>query len=164
MVSVKQGEVNIEELKLLYKTNDTARAFLDYAARRERNAKITPVERIQAYLAADGHEASRPQIVHLLKELARIGCGKFFVGRRDCKSRLEWTVGMASVGRAASGQSQNIEKAPDEQDLFDETVRRLRHTYHLRPEVSVEFDLPADLTESEANRLADYLKTLPFKR
>jgi hypothetical protein len=167
MVSAKQGEVDIEKLKSLYSSNDAARAFLDYAAQRERSAAETSVDRIQANLAAEGHAFPRQEVMELLKALAKAGCGDFKVGRRGLKSRLVWKAGLASVGRAASGQTQSIEviaKGQQERDSLGETVTRLTHSYHLRPNVVVEFNLPTDLTESEANRLADYLKTLPFRR
>jgi hypothetical protein len=163
MVSEKQGDVDIENLRLLYRDDKTAQAFLNQAARRERNARKTTVERTLANLAQDGYDASRPEIVQMFRTLAKLGCGEFVVGRHNHPSRFRWNVSLVSVGRAASGESQEIEKITDEQDFSDETVKSLTHSYRLRPSLVVEFELPGDLTESEANRLADYIKTLPFK-
>src|SRR5690349_6249108 len=41
-------------------------------------------------------------------------------------------------------------------------LRSIRHSFHLRPGVSVSFALPEDLTPGEADRLASFLKSLPF--
>jgi hypothetical protein len=38
----------------------------------------------------------------------------------------------------------------------------IRHTFMLRPGMSVQFALPIDLTTDEANRLANCIKILPF--
>ena len=43
------------------------------------------------------------------------------------------------------------------------TLRSVHHTYHLRPGVLVSFDLPEDLTRSEADRLAGFIRSLPFQ-
>jgi len=41
--------------------------------------------------------------------------------------------------------------------------RSIRHSFHLRSNVSVFFDLPEDLTRSEADRLAGFIRSLPFQ-
>jgi transcriptional regulator with XRE-family HTH domain len=41
-------------------------------------------------------------------------------------------------------------------------LRSIRHSFHLRPGVSVSFALPEDLTPGEADRLARFIKSLPF--
>ena len=38
----------------------------------------------------------------------------------------------------------------------------IKHTFRLREDLSVKFRLPRDLTMTEAVRLAEYIKTLPF--
>ena len=40
--------------------------------------------------------------------------------------------------------------------------RAIKHTFRLREDLSVKFRLPRDLTMTEAVRLAEYIKTLPF--
>ena len=39
----------------------------------------------------------------------------------------------------------------------------LSHSYHLRPGLEVELQLPTDLTKDEAKRLASFLESLPFE-
>ena len=35
------------------------------------------------------------------------------------------------------------------------------HSFHLRPDVTLEIDLPADLTPREAQRIARFVEALP---
>jgi transcriptional regulator with XRE-family HTH domain len=42
-------------------------------------------------------------------------------------------------------------------------TRSIRHTFHLRLGMPVTFDLPGDLTKAEAERLARFIRSLPFQ-
>jgi hypothetical protein len=53
----------------------------------------------------------------------------------------------------------------DEDDILHESAQgrpMLKHIYRLRGDYVVKLRLPMDLTSTEANRLADFIKTLPF--
>src|SRR5690349_10711461 len=39
----------------------------------------------------------------------------------------------------------------------------IRHSFHLRLGMAVTFDLPGDLTKAEAERLARFIRSLPFQ-
>jgi hypothetical protein len=80
---------------------------------------------------------------------------------------------MVAVGRYAAGQPTVIEEVdpgtPTEEEAGDvadapssDGAHELTHTFRLRPDLPVSFVLPIDLTTSEAARLADFIKTLPF--
>lgn len=157
-------EINIQNLMDLYKANDTARRVLDYFAQRERGRKETTVDALVGALARNGDEApSRQQIIDVFKALQELGCGDFRAGRRGWKSRFEWTVDLMSVGRAASGEDSTIESVSEQDE--DDSFELLKHRFQLRPGCEpVVFELPADLTENEASRLAGFVKTLPFEQ
>ena len=157
VVNAQKGNIDVKGLASLYQNNTAARAFFEYAACRQRNTRTTPIERIQKVL---GQEVSRSELIGLFKELGKMGCGHFVAGRKGHPTRFEWQVGLVSVGRAACGESEEIEETIDDDY---ETIDLLTHTFHLRPDVPVEFDLPRNLTENEASRLADYIRTLPFR-
>lgn len=42
-----------------------------------------------------------------------------------------------------------------------ENVESLRHSFHLRPGLQIQFELPADLTPREAERLSQFIQSLP---
>jgi hypothetical protein len=70
---------------------------------------------------------------------------------------------MVSVGQAAAGETEQVEEMTEEELREEEGEPLLRHTYRLRPDVVVDFDLPRSLTPAEAERLAQYIRTLPFE-
>ena len=41
-------------------------------------------------------------------------------------------------------------------------ARMTRHSFQLRPDASIALELPSDLTQLEARRLAEFIRTLPF--
>jgi len=105
---------NIDALRQLYRESPVARAFLDYAARRERDQSETKVDRILVLLRAQGHEFARREIINLFRQLQDQGCGQFVEGRRGWPSRFVWSAGLTSVGKAASGESQPIARISTE--------------------------------------------------
>lgn len=153
-----------ERLRELADTDNCARAFLELAARRERNQTITNVDRALTNLENAGHQFSRSQLLVVFKALNDLGCGEFKVGRRGWPSRFEWSSGIISVGRAAIGEQENVEQiegTPEEE--VDTETDWLTHTFHLRPNVEVEFELPMDLSPNEADRLTQFIDSLPFE-
>lgn len=98
-----------KKLRQLYKNDSSARAVLDHFASRERNLSETTVERIQTNVAAGGHEISRGQVIDFYRELEELGCGVFKNGRRGWPSRFVWSVEMVSVGRAAAGDTDEVD-------------------------------------------------------
>ncbi len=59
---------------------------------------------------------------------------------------------------------------PSEEDNGDEEDERfdpagtIMHKFQLRPHWQVDLALPLDLTEREAARLSEFIKTLPFDK
>jgi hypothetical protein len=170
------ARVDTQLLRKLYSTDETAKAMFDHLARRERNWKEVVVDRIMLNIGNEGFQASRSDVVRVLKALEKAGCGKFVVGRAGHPSRFRWDVEMVAVGRHAAGQPAVIEQVdpatPSEEEVIQtETVpegpssngvRELAHAFRLRPDLPISFKLPVDLTATEAARLADFIKTLPF--
>ena len=154
--------VNVDALRGLYKSNVIARAFLDHAARRERDRAEITVERAQTILRDEGVEASRGDVVSLYQQLEELGCGKFIVGRWTKHSRFAWSVSVVSVGKAAAGEQPSVAEVP-ETSVDSEEMESLSHSYHLRPETTVTIELPVDLSAHEAERLAAFIKTLPME-
>ena len=156
------GNLNIDQLRELYSSNPTARAFLDTAAQRERNQSETKVERVLKVLNSDGYDISRGQVIDVFKSLQDIGCGQFVPGRHGWPSRFVWSAEMISVGRAAAGESRDVaELATDESESKYDW---LTHSFYLRSDAEVSLELPNDLTPDEAERLAMFVRALPFDR
>lgn len=164
----KPDHVDDKSLKRLYNEDSCARAILDYLASRKYNSYATTVDRIETVLSRDGTNYSRRDVVGALKELEKLNCGRFVIGRRGQTSRFEWTVQMVEVGRVAKGEKSTVEMLrieeakPEEAEEAELRRNMIRHTFNLRQDCTVAFDLPSDFSEKEALRLGDFVKTLPF--
>ena len=167
MPPVEEKQVDAKILKRLYGASPAATAILDDFAGRTYNSTSTKVERLEIRLRRAGHELPRRELVGVLKQLADAGCGSFITGRRGQSSRLEWAVQMISVAKAAKGEKSAVERlSPAEQGIPEEEddvpAGLVRHSYRLRQDLTLNLELPADLTAKEAIRLGEFIRTLPF--
>lgn len=154
-------------LRDLYKANDAAKRLLDRFAERKNDANFTTAAR-----AADLAGASHGEIIALFREFDRVGAGEFKVGRRGAASRMVWHYSVRSLGAAAQGTAEPEAIDPTEIDEGREIEADLVeaeyelgwiiHTFQLRPAQRVTIRLPADLTAREAERLAGFIRQVPF--
>lgn len=155
---------SLKALRKLYSESPTAKALLDHLAKRERNWSVSPVDRLLALISGDDGAVSRAEVIEVLKTFDELGLGTFVVGRRGKASRFEWKVSMVSVGQYAAQRRDDIEPVAEDATGDEGDVQMLRHSYQLRLELSVSMDLPADLTPTEADRLAKFILTLPLQQ
>jgi hypothetical protein len=154
--------LRLEKLQALYNSDSVSQWFLEHVASRQRNQSETSVERALQILKSDGHDVSRQQIISVFKSLADCNCGQFVNGRREWPSRFVWATAMISVGRAATGEQEDVEQFPEDTTDPKNENQWLLHSFHLRPDLTLEMDLPADLTPKEAQRIARFVEALPF--
>ena len=112
------------------------------------------VEDIEARAAGAGYAVDRLALVHFLKDLGKLDYGRFVTGRRGHKSRFEWAI--AVIQRA---EEPAVEAATEGEEASDGAIC---HSFMLRRDVRVDVELPADMTLSEAKRLATFITSLPF--
>jgi len=155
-------ELDIKTLKDLYDSDSVARQFLEHLASRKRNQSETSVERALQILKKDGHDVVRQQIVTVFRALENCGCGQFVSGRRGWPSRFVWSTAMIGVGRAAAGEQPDVEAFLEGTTETEGRRDWLTHSFHLRPDVTLEIELPADLTVHESERIARFVQALPF--
>jgi hypothetical protein len=167
-------KIDIEAIKNLYVKNPVAKAAFDYFAGCPRNRPETTVNQLLAVLVARGHQASYVGVRDFLRELHRLNCGVYVIGRKGRHSRLRWHIGRMSLGQAAAGQLSQVEQLTDEEaaganDEVEEGPSSMLHpddmklSYPLRRERQIELVLPKDITPTEAQRLSDFIKTLQFE-
>jgi DNA-binding MarR family transcriptional regulator len=154
--------ISADGVRNLMDRNDVSKAFLERLANRTRSSRFTTVEHVIRFT-----RGTRKDVVELFKSLEELGLGAFIPGRRGGQSRFEWHVRLTDVGQAAIGEVEEIEQATEheleEEDEEDEEEEGMvSHEYTLRPGAKVEFSLPSNLTQKEADRLAMFIKTLPF--
>lgn len=101
---------------------------------------------------------SKRELISLMRDLEELGLGKLIVGRRQKKTRFQWAVSTVEIARVASDEAE----ASDATQL-ESGGQTINHQFQLRPNLRIEFALPADLSKSEAERLAEFMRTLPFE-
>ncbi len=104
-----------DALKELFEEDPGARRFFQWAAERQNDAAQTSIARLEQKAGVDRRKA-----IELARQFEDLGCGKFVMGRRGAPSRIEWSVSLKSIGRAAIGQSATLETVDPE--LVDETA------------------------------------------
>jgi len=152
-------------LRALVGENEAARRLFKRFAGRKNDAREMNVERA-AWLASSDYQT----MLGVFKELDRLGAGVFVVGRHGYASRIQWNYSIRSLGEIAMGESNLPEDVPADavaedlaEDGDEETGNAsIKHEFQLRQGFKVQFALPADLTEKEAERLGQFVKTLPF--
>ncbi len=156
--------MNVEELKAAYLANDAVRAICDEMGARQRNQTETKLHRMLSLLGNDGASIRKPALIAGFRELQRVECGKYIEGRRGWPSRFVWTVESINACRVAQGeQIEAAEFSPVDDDVDDQEQNdTLDHYFNLRADFQVEIVLPIDMSQSEANRLAAFIQSLPL--
>jgi len=149
----------VNGLTALCASNGAAHRLFESFAARKNDATETTVDRA-AYLAG----ADYTSMVKVFKDLATLGVGRFIPGRHSYPSRMEWSFSIRSLGKVATGSGSALQDvAPGATaDIPEADPNRLKHEFRLRDGFKVILELPADITEKEADRLALWVKSLPF--
>lgn len=93
----------VHALQDLCSRNEGARTFFEWAASRQKDGYVTSIDVFERKSLMD-----RASCIELAKELSRIGCGQYIVGRRGSKTRVRWDYGLRSIARAAVGQENKL--------------------------------------------------------
>lgn len=149
------------ELRRLYAARPAVKAVLDHFASRQRDRSETTIDRVHELLLAEGKSLTRTEVVHVFRELHGIGAGIFVIGRKGHPSRFRWSVSATQLARFAAGEDTpvNLAVKPDSPRERSDVIA---HRFVLRPAFTVSFQLPSDLSSTEATRLSDFIRTLPF--
>ncbi|PTX98170.1 hypothetical protein DB345_04855 [Spartobacteria bacterium LR76] len=157
----------INRLKSLYGESPVNNLFFNIIARRKNKASITKVDRILGLMLNEDENVNRGEIVRLMQELDALGFGRFVPGRHSKPSRMEWSVDVRELAKAAMGESETVSEVQpgelDDDHEEDTDCDVLEHKFYLRSDCLVSIKLPVDLTAAEADRLAGFLKSLPIE-
>ena len=82
-------------------------------------------------------------------------------------TRFLWTSPLVEVAAAGSPEAQETEdngRGEQESSASESApdTKLITHTYVLRKDLTVRFDLPIDLSAAEARRLSGFIGTLPI--
>lgn len=163
-MNMKIDPTTISTLKQIYRKNEWARPFFEWAANRQKDANVTTIERLVT-LTGIGYR----ELITLARMLEDVGIVRFIPGRKGFKSRIEWNFSVKNIGAASMGKADElVEVGSDvEDDSISENIRAdtdtIQHTYSLRPDRTITITLPKDFTSKEAERFASFIQTLPFE-
>lgn len=160
------GLLNPEAIRTVYAKSANAKALLDHFAERQKNASETAVDTVLSTLNRGGLEATRNEIVSILRDLEEAGAGQFIVGRKGHPSRFVWQGSSTEIGNIArnSAPTRTGQQEPLAKPSVEEVSAFVKHPFLLRPGTSIYLELPGDLTVVEARRVADFVLSLPFER
>jgi hypothetical protein len=112
---------------------------------------------------------ARKEAIEGLRRLAKLRFGRFVVGRRGSKTRLELSREGRDVLRKhfeiEDPVPQSTHEGPASVNASSDANNgeaTIAHQFVLRPDVLVRLSLPADLSANEAARLARFVESLPF--
>ena len=121
------------------------------------------------------------EVLEVVKQLDALGLGTYLQGRKGHKTRIEWVDGacLAEIGRAAIPEADELIAELDLRhgatSLEDGTHLRheslgamsmgpvIEHSYQLRPGIYLDFAVPQDLLQLEAQRLAAFVGSLSME-
>jgi hypothetical protein len=154
--------VNISLFKTVYAENQAVKAICDHLAGRSKNQYETKLHRIIHHLDFEGYEFKHAEVIAALRKLEEVNLGKFVEGRRGWLSRFVWNVGSLNVAALATDGESALIDLDMEDEFLTECDDLIEHTFVLRPDLSVTFELPSNLSAQEADRLSAFLQSLPF--
>lgn len=149
------------DLRLAYETDLVVHAICEVLTSYQRGIYQIMTHRMMMHLKAEGHAYTRSQVIAAFRKLEVVGIGRYVEGRRGWKSRFELLDRVTAIVQLLSAE--NIEDIDfdlleiEEDESLDENVS---HSFVLRAGLKVSFDLPADLTQREADRLAQFVGCL----
>lgn len=120
-------------------------------------------------------------VLEVVKQLDALELGTYIQGRKGHKTRIEWASGtcLSELGEAAipvvddmvatldlrtgADEISNIKDGSTLTGTARPAVPVIEHRYQLRPGIFLEFVVPTDLTQLEAQRLAGFVGTLSME-
>jgi hypothetical protein len=154
--------------------SSTARAIFRNFRERERDRSQHTAERLlQIALENVAEDAENPptykDVIEFIKDLDRLELGFYRVGRKGCKTRVEWIEGVVlrDVGQAGlllhEDIDQEMAKAGLEPPSGSSSKPGIGHTYRLRPDFEAHLYVPDDITPVEARRLSAWAGSLSME-
>ncbi|MGA2052529.1 MAG: hypothetical protein ABSH19_04380 [Opitutales bacterium] len=103
-----------------------------------------------SYLKSQDFSLEYKDVISFFRYLAGEGYGEVIVGRRGKSTRFRYS-----------------KKLPSQEDAIKpsthQNVSQLKHSFNLRPDFIAIFELPLNLTTSEAARLSRFIEALPME-
>lgn len=162
-----------EHLRACYAARPEFAELFRFLAAKKRSTGQLVVSKLAAEddLRTIGSGSGRKRaVLDLFKELQELGVGALIVGRRGKQTRFKWAedVTMLDVARAALGEPEESRSVEAGLTASSSSGPRhavpgfVAHQLVVRPGLTLRLDLPEDFSSDEAERLASFVRALPF--
>ncbi|MEZ6056206.1 MAG: hypothetical protein R3C01_05835 [Planctomycetaceae bacterium] len=162
--------MDVTKLQTAYRDNEEVAAICDEMSGRQNNQAETKLKSFLSLLNRDRETPiKRWKIIAAFRLLEEVGCGRYVEGRHGHPSRFAWNPEYKSlaIARAALGEAlvtvDQTEELVEGELSVEGDDSLLEHYFNLRADYQLELSLPIDLTISEAERLAAFIRSLPLE-
>ncbi len=152
-----------KELRKLCETDSDVAAVCEVLRGYQRGRWETTTTRICIHLINAGYDLKRSQVTAAFKKLQSLGLGTFVTGRKGWESRFVFAERVTVIARLLAGEEIDVIEYELEEESEHGYTETIEHSFNLRPDFTLDIELPADLTEFEAKRLAQFFGCLAFK-
>jgi len=146
MINSIGEEIDERDLQRLYKSDPQFRILMDFLFENDVDEREINLDDLAQRMWDAGITVHRNDVLKMLRTLEGDNRGWVWLGRRNRKTRFSFHASPKEIAEAARKSA----KGP------------IAHTFRLRPDLEVSFELPIDLTQKDVKRIADFLRTLPF--
>lgn len=161
VLKVNTGRNDIRFLRELYQNGDQNeksifKALVAYK-QKEKETSIADIEE------APVGSVYRHVLVSILKKIDEGGIGKFTTGRRGKSSRFKSEYSLKSFGEVAIGEASSLENfVPLSLAEIDqiESLNLKEYSFPLTHDQNLTIRLPKDLTQEQAERLSQFIKSM----
>jgi len=158
-MSDPSNDKNISRLQSLYSSDEDAKAIFDWLDSRSNRPKESKVRVVETNTGSDYYD-----LIDVFRKLEGWGFGRLIVGRKGGETRFSWDCDakeLAAVAKGGSGDVSGLNENPvDQAEEGAEQVQLNSYYFPLRQNHRTTLNLPADLTRSEADRLAQFIQSL----
>ena len=105
-----------DNLQVLYKRGEGRREFFDMLATYTYQRRELAVER-----AVENTGLAHETIITIFKDLEKAGVGRFIIGRRSKKTRIQWYFSPMSIGETAQGRDTSLAALSEDQKIAEES-------------------------------------------
>lgn len=153
-----------QKLSQHYKSNINLKLLVDWLALKQNDSRT-----LKAKVAAYSVEKSEPEMREVFKIFKSLGLGTYITGRKGGETRFEFNCSSRSLKSAAEKdipaepidvKTADLDASDDEQDNVQNSL--LKHSFNLRSDFMVSFNLPGDFSAKEAARFSAFISSLPI--
>ena len=167
------------------RSNRVGRLLLEQIRPLHIQLKETRLEQIEKWIEQEHLLLDRGDIIQAARTMDKLGIARFVVGRRGAPSRIEWALdtsdldvdahtpkpqsegdeAQGAVGTEEAGRERQVVGLASEAShpsALQEPGAVIEHSFRVRADFPITFQLPADFSSAEAERLCSFIKALPF--